>query len=46
LLVTPCSTLAMRSSPMPVSTLGRGSGSMLPSACRSNCMKTLFQISM
>ena len=35
----------MRSSPMPVSMEGRGSGVILPSAERSNCMKTRFQIS-
>src|SRR5271170_4124831 len=35
----------MRSSPMPVSTEGRGSGVMVPSAARSYCMKTRFQIS-
>jgi hypothetical protein len=45
LLVTPCSTAAMRSSPAPVSTLGFGSGTSVPSGCRSNCMNTRFQIS-
>ena len=45
LFVTPCSTAAMRSRPAPVSTDGLGSGTSVPSACRSNCMKTRFQIS-
>ena len=35
----------MRSSPMPVSIDGAGSGFSVPSACRSNSMNTLFQIS-
>ena len=36
----------MRSRPMPVSTLGAGSGTSGPSfTARLNCMKTLFQIS-
>jgi hypothetical protein len=38
-------TAAMRSSPMPVSTDGFGSGTSVPSAERSYCMKTRFQIS-
>ena len=36
----------MRSSPIPVSMLGAGSGSAGPSGCWSNCMKTRFQTSM
>ncbi|CFP63390.1 Uncharacterised protein [Bordetella pertussis] len=43
---TCCSTAAMRSRPMPVSTQGLGRRSMLPAASRSNCMNTRFQISM
>ena len=35
----------MRSSPMPVSMDGRGSGVMVPLASRLNCMNTRFQIS-
>ena len=35
----------MRSSPMPVSMDGRGSGVMAPLASRFHCMKTRFQIS-
>ena len=35
----------MRSRPAPVSMLGRGSGSVVPSAARLYCMKTRFQIS-
>ena len=35
----------MRSSPIPVSIEGAGRGVRAPSACRSNSMKTLFQIS-
>ncbi len=35
----------MRSSPMPVSIEGAGSGFNRPSGWRSNSMKTLFQIS-
>jgi hypothetical protein len=35
----------MRSSPAPVSTDGLGSGTSVPSGCRSNCMNTRFQIS-
>jgi hypothetical protein len=35
-----------RSRPMPVSTQGAGSGTRVPSGWRSNCMNTLFQISM
>ena len=42
---SPCITAAMRSSPAPVSTDGLGSGVRVPSAERSNCMKTRFQIS-
>ena len=42
---SPCMTAAMRSSPAPVSTDGLGSGVSVPSAERSNCMKTRFQIS-
>ena len=38
-------TAAMRSRPMPVSTEGFGSGVSLPSAERSYCMNTRFQIS-
>ena len=41
----PCTTAAMRSSPMPVSIEGLGSGVRRPEASRSNCMKTRFQIS-
>ncbi len=36
---------AMRSRPAPVSTDGFGSGVSVPSAERSNCMNTRFQIS-
>ena len=36
----------VRSTPMPVSTLWRPSGSNTPSAFLLNCMKTSFQISM
>src|SRR2546430_7263067 len=36
-------TLLKRSSPMPVSTDGAGSGVSLPSASRSYCMKTRFR---
>ena len=36
----------MRSSPMPVSIEGRGSGTRLPPSCCSYCMNTRFQISM
>src|SRR6476646_6732799 len=36
----------MRSSPAPVSTDGRGSGTSVPSGCLSYCMKTRFQNSM
>lgn len=43
---TCCSTAAIRSRPIPVSTDGFGSGSIVPSAWRLNCMKTMFQISM
>jgi hypothetical protein len=35
----------MRSSPIPVSMDGAGSGLSTPSALRSNSMNTLFQIS-
>ncbi len=35
----------MRSSPIPVSMQGAGSGVRVPSALRSNSMNTLFQIS-
>ena len=42
---SPCITAAMRSRPAPVSTDGLGSGVSVPSAERSNCMKTRFQIS-
>jgi hypothetical protein len=35
----------MRSRPIPVSIDGAGSGVSVPSAVRSNSMKTLFQIS-
>jgi len=45
LLATPCRTAANRSSPAPVSMLGRGSGVNVPAALRSNCMKTKFQSS-
>ncbi len=45
MFVTPCITAAMRSRPAPVSTDGFGSGVSLPSAERSNCMNTRFQIS-
>ena len=40
-----CMTAAIRSSPIPVSTEGAGSGVSSPSAERSNCMKTRFQTS-
>ena len=36
----------MRSSPMPVSIEGLGSGSRRPGSICSNCMNTRFQISM
>jgi hypothetical protein len=39
-------TAVIRSSPMPVSIDGAGSGWSVPSGCRSNSMNTLFQISM
>ncbi len=42
---TPWQTAVMRSSPMPVSMLGRGRGTMLPFSSRSYCMNTRFQIS-
>jgi len=42
---TPCITVAKRSSPMPVSIDGRGSGSRRPPANCSYCMNTRFQIS-
>ncbi len=42
---TPWSTDASRSSPIPVSMEGAGSGCSSPSASRSNCMNTRFQIS-
>jgi hypothetical protein len=42
---TPWTTAAIRSSPIPVSIEGLGSGVSRPSALRSNCMKTRFQIS-
>ena len=42
----PCSAMAKRSRPIPVSTCLDGSGSRLPSALRLNSIKTLFQISM
>jgi hypothetical protein len=45
LFVTPWSDAAIRSSPAPVSTDGLGNGRISPSACRSNCMNTRFQIS-
>lgn len=44
-LRTPWISEARRSSPMPVSMFLRGSGLKLPSACRSYCVKTWFQIS-
>ncbi len=44
-LVCPCSTVVMRSSPMPVSIEGLGRGLRAPSDCWSNCMNTRFQIS-
>ena len=42
-IVTPCVIAEMRSSPAPVSTDGFGSGTIVPSGCRSNCMNTRFQ---
>ena len=42
---SPCMIAAMRSRPAPVSTEGLGSGVSVPSAERSYCMKTRFQIS-
>ena len=41
----PWMTEVIRSRPMPVSIDGAGSGLSVPSACRSNSMNTLFQIS-
>jgi hypothetical protein len=38
----PCDTIISRSSPMPVSTLGRGSGTRLPSSSRRYRMVTWF----
>ena len=38
--------IARRSSPIPVSIPGRGSGTSVPSACASNCGNTRFQNSM
>ena len=45
LLSLPWRTAAMRSSPMPVSIEGLGSGDRCPFSSRSNCMNTRFQIS-
>ncbi len=42
---TPWSTGRIRSSPAPVSMLGRGRGSVEPSSLRLYCMNTRFQIS-
>ncbi len=41
----PCRTARLRSRPAPVSMLGRGSGTRVPSGCASNVTKTRFQIS-
>ncbi len=45
LLRFPCRTAAIRSSPMPVSIEGAGSGRSAPASSRSNSMKTRFQSS-
>ncbi len=39
----PCTSAATRSTPEPVSMLGRGSGSNLPPSSMLYCMKTRFQ---
>ena len=45
LLSAPCTTIAMRSKPIPVSMFFCGSGSSTPPSRRSNCVNTRFQIS-